>query len=113
MEYYSEDETKALREAFEQQVLYWPQVTSRRMFGCPAYLADGRLFAFLVTEGVVITQLRLKERQLLAEENPTEAFKAGERTIERWTQVTITDPKTVGRIMAFVRKSYQTALNIT
>lgn len=113
MQYYSEDEAKALREAFEKQVLYWPQVISRRMFGCPAYLADGRLFAFLVTGGVVITQLRLKDRQLVAEENPTEPFKAGERTIERWTQVTVTDPKAVGRIMAYVRKSYQTALNVT
>ena len=112
MQYYSEEEAQALREAFEKHVLYWPKVTTRRMFGCPAYLVDGRLFAFLVTGGVVITQLRLKDRQLLAEENTTEPFKAGERTIERWTQVAVDDPKALGRIMGFVRTSYQTAANV-
>lgn len=111
MEYYVENETRALREAFEKHVLYWPQVTTRRMFGCPAYLADGRLFAFLVTGGVVITQLRLKDKQMLAEENQTEPFKAGERVIERWTTVFVPEPKALGRVMAFVRTSYQTAIN--
>ena len=84
MQYYSEEEARELRAAFEKEVLTWPKVTTRRMFGCPAYVADGRLFAFLVIEGVVITQLRLKEKQTLAQDNQTEAFKAGERVIERW-----------------------------
>ncbi len=112
MQYYLEDKAKALRTAFEKVVSQWPQVTMRRMFGCPAYVADGRLFAFLVTGGVVITQLRLKDKQALAEDNETEPFKAGERVIERWTQVTVDDPKALGRIIAYVRKSYQTALNV-
>ncbi len=112
MQYYLEDEAKALREAFEKVVLQWPKVTTRKMFGCPAYVADGRLFAFLVTGGVVITQVRLKDRQALAEDNETEPFTAGERVIERWTQVSVDDPKAMGRIIAYVRKSYQTALDV-
>lgn len=111
MEYYSEEAAKALREAFEKHVLQWPYVTLRKMFGCPAYVADGRLFAFLVTGGVVITQVRLKDRKALAEDNETVPFKAGEREIERWIQVTVDDPKALGRIIAYVRKSYQTALD--
>jgi len=49
MPYYREDEAHALRVAFEKEVSTWPKVTTRRMLGCPAYVADGRLFAFLVT----------------------------------------------------------------
>ena len=111
MQYYSEEEAKPLREAFERYVFQWPQVTMRRMFGCPAYVADSRLFAFLVTGAVVITQVRLKDRQALSEDNETVPFKAGEREIERWIQVTIDDPKALGRIISYVRKSYQTALD--
>ena len=110
MPYYVEDDARALRQAFEKEVLLWPQVTTRRMFGCPAYVADGRLFAFLVTEGVVITQLRRKEIQTLGEDNAIEPFKAGERVIERWTKVFVADPAAIGRIMSFVRKSYQAAM---
>lgn len=110
MPYYIEDDARALRQAFEKTVLLWPQVTTRRMLGCPAYSADGRLFAFLVTDGVVITQLRHKDIETLAQDNQTEPFKAGERVIERWTKVFITDPAAIGRIMSFVRKSYQAAM---
>jgi len=110
MPYYVEDDARALRQAFEKIVLLWPQVVTRRMFGCPAYVADGRLFAFLVTDGVVIAQLRHKDIEALAQDNQTEPFKAGERVIERWTKVFIADPAAIGRIMSFVRKSYQTAM---
>lgn len=110
MLYYVEKDARALRQAFEKEVLLWPQVLTRRMFGCPAYIADGRLFAFLVTDGVVITQLRQKDIETLAQDNQTAPFKAGERVIKRWTQVTVADPAAIGRIMGFVRKSYQTAM---
>lgn len=110
MIYYTESEAKALREAFESQVLYWPRVTTRRMFGCPAYLVDGKLFAFLVTEGVVITQIRKRDREYLETQYPVEPFKAGEREIERWLQVTIDDLQRLERIITMVKKSYDTVL---
>jgi hypothetical protein len=61
MNYYSEAQGGVLREALEAQVLHWPEVSARRMFGCPAYTADGRLFVFVVNEGLVLTQLRLHD----------------------------------------------------
>jgi len=65
MAYYTEEAGRELREAFEQRTLHWPLVTVRRMFGCPAYLADGKLFAFLVSDGIVITQVRKHDRERL------------------------------------------------
>jgi len=55
MKYYSEEDMKDLRRVFEKEVLSWPEVSTKRMFGCPCYQADKRLFAFLVTDGLVIT----------------------------------------------------------
>jgi len=109
MQYYSELEDKERREALEKVILQWPGVTSRKMFGCPAYLVDRRLFAFLVSEGIVLTQIRRHERNLLSEDFPVQPFQAGEREIAHWTQVTFTNLYKLPRIMTFVRKSYEEA----
>ena len=110
MEHYSEDEGRELREAFEERTLHWPTVTVRRMFGCPAYLADGKLFAFLVTDGVVITEIRKQDREAAASAFSTAPFKAGEREIERWVIITLEDAKQLSRLMKLVRKSYEAVL---
>lgn len=110
MIYYTEPEGQKLRDAFEERVLQWPKVATRRMYGCPAYLADGKLFAFLVTDGVVITQIRKRDREAIAEAYETKPFEAGEREITRWLQVTIDDLSRLDRIVLLVRKSYETVL---
>ena len=109
MHYYSESEGKERREAIEKIILQWPGVTSRKMFGCPAYMVNGRLFAFLISEGIVLTQIRHYERKLLGEDFPVQSFQAGEREIAHWTQVTFTNLHKLPRIMTFVRKSYDEA----
>ena len=111
MIYYTEEEGHALREAFEKEVLVWPTVDTRRMFGCPAYLADGKLFAFLVSDGVVITQIRKRDRETLTEDFHTESFTAGEREIERWRRVHINSVEQLNRVIAYVKKSYELVLN--
>ncbi len=111
MTYYSEEKAKALRETIEKDLLDWPKVTTRKMFGCPAYLADRRLFAFLVTEGVVITQLCKEDREALGEIYQTEPFTVRERTIERWVKVFIPSPEATARVMPYVKKSHSLALS--
>ena len=110
MMYYDEAEAEILRVAFEKEVMSWSRITKRKMFGCPAYLADGKLFAFLVTNGVVITQIRLRDRKAISEIFVTDTFKAGEREIKRWLMITIDQPEKIKRIIRLVRKSYQFAL---
>jgi hypothetical protein len=110
MKYYDESETAEIREVFEKEVLGWSKLSKRTMFGCPAYLADGKLFAFLVTKGVVITQIRLRDRQAVSEVFETEPFKVGEREISRWLKVTIENPDKVQRLLRLVKKSYQFAM---
>lgn len=111
MRYYVEDQAWRLREVFEAIVLPWAGVTTRAMFGCPAYLVNDRLFAFLVTEGVVITQVRKHDREALAANFDIAPFQAGERTIERWILVKLPHPEAFPRLVPYVKKSYATMLS--
>jgi len=113
MKYYSEKETKNLREAFEDEVLGWPLVGTRRMFGCPCYQAQGRLFAFLVTKGLVLTRLPKKDRDAMSREYQTSSFRAGKRTVQDWVRISIRNSRDLVRIMPFVRKSYEAGLEGT
>lgn len=110
MKYYSEDHTKKTRLAFEGRVLHWPQVHSKKMFGCPAYQAKGKLFAFLVTNGVVITQLDQADREKLSSKSKVDFFQAGKRVVRNWVKVPVRDKRDLDRVMPFVRRSYQSAL---
>ena len=66
MKWYIEEQTKDLRETFEKEVLTWPKVDYKKMFGCPCYLANGSMFAGLITKGIVITKLTNEEKQQLS-----------------------------------------------
>ena len=74
VKYHVEEETTALRAALEREALAWPGVTHRKMMGCPCYLANGKMFAGLVTKGIFITKLTPGEREGLAEVHPVEPF---------------------------------------
>ena len=62
LKWYDEVETKELREALEAKILTWPYVTTKKMMGCPCYLAKGKMFVGLVTGGIVITKLDRPKR---------------------------------------------------
>lgn len=106
MKYYSEEETRDLRLAFEEEVLRWPHVRTKKMFGCPGYQVNGRLFAFLVTHGVVITHLTPADRVTLSRQHPTTVFQAGKKMVPNWVKLAIENKEDLDRILPFVRKSY-------
>lgn len=110
MKFYSEEEMKALRLGLEEKILGWPQVRPKRMFGCPCYQAKGKLFAFLVTMGIVITQLPQAEREAVARQHPTAPFKAGRRTVQSWVRATVRSREELDGVLPFVRKSYEAVL---
>ncbi len=110
MKYYSEEDTKDLRLALEEEVLSWPQVSTKKMFGCPCYQAKGKLFVFLVTKGIVITQLEQADREELSRQHQTAFFQAGKKIVKNWVRFSIETKEDLDRIMHFVRKSYEEAL---
>ncbi len=113
MKFYSEREMKSLRLELEKRVLQWPQVSTKKMFGCPCYQADRRIFVFLVTDGIVITQISQADRETLSRQHQTSFFQAGKKIIQSWLKVFIKNKAELDQIMPFIRKSYESALILT
>jgi hypothetical protein len=113
MKYYSEEEMKDVRLAFEKKILTWPYITTKKMFGCPCYQADGRLFAFLVTRGIVLTQLSEADRETVSKQYRTAPFQVGKKTVHDWLSVPVDDKRDLDRLLPFVRKSYRSSLSKT
>ena len=111
MKYYIEEEMQEIRTALEDEVLTWSNVTTKKMFGCPCYKANNKLFTFLVTGGVVLTKLSEADRESLYSSFKTSPFQAGKKTVNNWPQITIKDRSELSKIIPFVEKSYNTAMN--
>jgi hypothetical protein len=109
MKYYVEAETRELRKKLEDEILSWPKVTHRKMMGCPCYLAGGKMFAGLVTRGIVITKLTSEEKNELAGIHTVEPFTMGSRTTKKWARLTL-EPGEVQKVLPYIRKSYERAL---
>lgn len=110
MKYYSEEDTKDVRLALEAEILNWLHVSTKKMFGCPGYQAKDKLFVFLVTRGVVVTQLQQSDRDELSRQHQTSSFQAGKKTVKNWIRVLVKNLEQVEEIIPFVRKSYEEAL---
>lgn len=110
MRYYSEEPMKFLRTELEGQLLCWPGVTAKTMFGCPCYLAHGVLFAFLVTGGVVMTRLPTADADELIRRRGARPFEAGKRTVRAWHGVPVRSGD-LDAVLPFVRRNYEATLH--
>lgn len=107
MQYYNEETMRDLRLRIEKEVLSWPDVTARKMYGCPCYKNKRKLFAFLVTDGVVLTKLSEQDKINLSKEFSVKPFQAGKRTMNRWPRISIDATTDLERIIPYIRKSYR------
>jgi hypothetical protein len=111
LKYYSEDKMETIRVALEEKVLAWDSITTKKMFGCPCYKANNKLFGFLVTDGVVFTKLSETERDEVVDTFKAKPFQAGKRSMGSWPQVAIKEPEDIKTILPYFKKSYINALN--
>lgn len=109
MKYYDEEEMHPIRTELEEEILSWEGVGTKKMFGCPCYMAGGKLFAFIVTGGVVITQCSEDDRTALSKRYETSPFSAGRKIVHKWVKVPVKSGSDVNMILPFVRKSYKLA----
>jgi hypothetical protein len=109
MKYYSEDETKEIRWALEAEILKWYKVDFKKMFGCPCYTANGKLFVFLVTKGIVITRLGDADIAELSMKHKTVSFRGGNKEMKNWRQISLNNPEELYPLMYFIKKSYDEA----
>lgn len=108
METYDPAEGEATRFAVESVVDDWAAVTSRRLFGYPAFYAGGTIFALVGNDGLALTRLPEDDRERLAETHDVGPFEAGGQTIGKWIYVPV-GPEDVDALVPFLRASYQGA----
>lgn len=109
MKLYEEAGMETVREAFEAEVLSWPGVSTRKMFGCPSYTVGGSLFAFLVNDGIVLTALTPHQREALARTKNVAPFEPGGKRLPSWSRVAVPGLEEVKALLPVVRKSYEGA----
>jgi len=54
------------------------------MFGYPCYQTNCKLFAFFVTNGIVIIQLEQADKEILSREHQTAFFQTGRKIVKDW-----------------------------
>ena len=109
MPYYSESESKQLREKFEEIVLPWPDITKKKMFGSPTYSTGGTIFAMLVDGGIILSQLDDEKKAALLSGPDAEYFVAHGRVIKKWVLIRIQDIADIERFIPFIEASYTAA----
>lgn len=108
--YYDEETMGEVRAEFERHAMGWADVTTRKMFGCPAYRAQGHLFAVILTGSLVLTELPPEVRSTLPPELGATAFSAGTRMVPKWAQFPVTYPADLEPLLALAELSHQVAL---
>jgi predicted DNA-binding protein (MmcQ/YjbR family) len=76
------------------------------MYGCPCYKNNEKLFAFLVTDGVVLTKVSELEKIKLSKEFEIKPFQAGKRTMSKWPQICVDATTDLEKIIPLIKTSY-------
>lgn len=106
MQYYNEEKMKNIRLKIEKDVLSWPNVTTKKMYGCPCYKYKEKLFAFLVTDGIVFTKTSEQDKIKLSKEFIIKPFQAATRIMKGWPQIPVDETSDLEKIIPFIKNSY-------
>jgi predicted DNA-binding protein (MmcQ/YjbR family) len=106
MQYYNEEKMQNLRLRIEKEILSWPNVTTKKMYGCPCYKYKEKLFAFMVTDGVVLTKVSEQDKIKLLKEFKIKPFQAATRTMKGWPQIPVDKTTDLEKIIPFIKNSY-------
>ena len=106
MQYYNEEKMQNIRLKIEKEILSWPDVTTKKMYGCPCYKYKNKLFAFLVTDGVVITKASKQDKINLSKEFSIKPFQAANRTMKGWPQIPVNHTSDITKIIPYLKNSY-------
>jgi len=106
MQYYNEEKMQNIRLKIEKEILGWPDVTTKKMYGCPCYKYKNKLFAFLVTDGVVLTKASEQDKMKLSKQFLIKPFQAATRTMKGWPQIPVDEVSDLEKIIPFIKNSY-------
>ena len=100
---------KEMRAKVEKEIFTWKDVSTKKMFGCPCYSHKDKLFAFIVTGGVVITQLNKDDRVEGQKKFKASPFTAGKKTVKKWLKIPVKSKLDLRRLFPYLKVSYKRA----
>jgi hypothetical protein len=110
---YSDAGMGALRELLEAEVMGWPGVAVRKMFGCPGYRRGGELFAFLRDGFVVVRNLPDRQAAAFAKKLKGGPFTypgpKGEMVMRGWLQLPYADDADLPKLLPALQAAYDAA----
>lgn len=109
MKYYSDEKMRSLREAFEKEVLAWPRVARKEMMGCLVYFRGRKIFAFLVTEGIVLMKLSPADRDAVAKRPGAKPFEMAGQASSKMVQLPLGKVSDLRPLLPYIRTSYDAA----
>ena len=110
MQYYNEEKMKSFRLKIEKEILSWHNVTTKKMYGCQCYKYKEKLFAFLVTDDIVLTKASKQDKMKLSPEFTIKPFKAATRTMKGWPQIPVDETSNLEKIISFIKNSYNKSM---
>jgi hypothetical protein len=109
MDTYSEEMMHATRVTLERELFRWPGVATKAIFGLPGYIVNGRVFALLVTGGIILTKLTETDREEVIKRFRTVPVAGHGGVIAAWVQILLPEKGALSPILPFVKKSYDAA----
>ncbi len=103
----SEQDIEKIKLEFENHLLDWPDITSKKMFGHNCYQTNRKLIAFIETKGIVITKLSQTERESIPKKYNTAHYQSGNRNTKHCIRFPVKNLEDINNIIPYVRKSYE------
>jgi hypothetical protein len=107
---YHEERMDPIKEAFEADVLLFPDVNPHKMMGCPCYMAGNKMFATIVDDAIVITKLEEEDRARLEAEHGAGPFTHGTKIMSKWSKVPVEREEDLRDLLPYVKRSYEAAM---
>jgi hypothetical protein len=108
--FYDEKKGEPLRRALDAELLNWPEVTARKMFGCPCYLRSNSLFTFIVNGGIVLTKIAEEDRESVMKTMRAAVFDMGRGRVNKWLTIPVRNADGLKKVLPYIRKSYEGAI---
>ncbi|HZG87857.1 TfoX/Sxy family protein [Paenibacillus sp.] len=109
MSYYDERIGAPLRDAVDRLVGDWDGVSRKRMFGCPCYSAGGKIFAIVMSDGLVLTKLPAAEAVRRGSPLPVAPFRTETKNVPSWSKFAV-GPDDVAKLAAWIEEGYRAAV---
>jgi hypothetical protein len=109
MSEYSDEAMGAMRRRVEEALFAWGDVRPKKVFGHPAYLHGGKMFAFMTADGVGIGNLPEEDTAALLARDDVSPFVYNGMPMKQWIVLPLVDDADLAAAMPWIQLAYEGA----